>query len=897
MVKSLLAAGLLVASQLPTVLRASTNQPSSPPGQSGTSCQESLFEGTQYYVGENPGDVLTKDFNGDGRTDVALLNYGSGSFSILLNLGNGTLSEHTEYLIGHSPGSLAGADLDNDGDLDLVVTVYSTDSVALYLNDGLGNFHSGGDYPASIGSRDLTLADFDGDGDVDLATTSYSGLSLAILENLGHASFAPPLHYLPGFPPNNIDSGDLDSDGDIDLAVSRRDGSDIAILHNSGTGAFPTSTIYSSSSGSIGKMVLSDHDRDGDLDLATTHHFSQELSLFKNAGNGSFGAPTLVPLSFTPWSIAAFDVDDDGDSDLVVPSSNVPTVEFLLNGGTAGFTRVSRFVTGRDTSSVAGLDLEGDGDTDLVFSNGGIGIVSSNFIVVQLNPGPIRLPGNAYYESPGSNPTSVCAGDLNGDSIPDLAIANTGTGSTPSQSASIFLNGGSATFPDPLNFDIGPGPASIRAADLDGDGDLDLVAVNVVENNGLLGSTVSAILNDGSGNFSNPASYTVGRQPVDVRASDVDGDGDLDLTTTCYDSKNTTVLLNDGVGHFSLGERHQFTSRPHSHATGDFDGDGDIDLAVTERTSGSADSHLTILANAGDGTYSEIARHHTGYNAYRVEAADFDRDGDLDLAVGRFGAGVLDHRLRLYRNQGDGTFSLFTAYSIPGAPLDLAVDDFDQDGDLDIAISSYEGDANYSSAWVQILRNAGDGSFVADTHTHLIIGYPRSMASADLNGDGDLDLAITGSGLLNILQNQCACSGGAPPPVTYCDTSPNSVGSGALIRYSGSPSLQINNLVLSCTDAVPGAACIFLFGERRTSLPWGDGLRCVATNIRRLPLSFVDNGGEILYPLDTDSPPFRSSSGSLLPGATLHFQLLYRDLAGGVATHNSSNGLEVTFCN
>jgi hypothetical protein len=130
-----------------------------------------------------------------------------------------------------------------------------------------------------------------------------------------------------------------------------------------------------------------------------------------------------------------------------------------------------------------------------------------------------------------------------------------------------------------------------------------------------------------------------------------------------------------------------------------------------------------------------------------------------------------------------------------------------------------------------------------------------------------------------------------PAPASFCATSPNSVGPGALISASGSSSITANDLVLTAAGTPPGEFGIFFYGPQALQLPLGDGILCVGQGIR-LPL-VQSSGGAISYGLDHSLLP---PGGAIGAGQTWLFQCWYRDPLGGPAGFNTSDGLSVFFC-
>ena len=191
---------------------------------------------------------------------------------------------------------------------------------------------------------------------------------------------------------------------------------------------------------------------------------------------------------------------------------------------------------------------------------------------------------------------------------------------------------------------------------------------------------------------------------------------------------------------------------PIAFCSGDLDGDGDLDLAVLDYY-----RIISILMNNGDGTFQDTVNYEIEAEAscaVDISCTDLDGDGDLDLAVT---VRHFTNAIFILKNNGDGTFQVPVSYAIPGAyvfPASLFCADLDGDNDIDIAVSCWEG----MTSVVWILKNNGDGAFQASNNypvSDQIEPDPRSLFCADLDGDGDIDIAVACNfgGTVCILKN------------------------------------------------------------------------------------------------------------------------------------------------
>jgi hypothetical protein len=285
-------------------------------------------------------------------------------------------------------------------------------------------------------------------------------------------------------------------------------------------------------------VVAADVDGDGDLDLLTANASSHNVSVRLNNGNGTFSGSTNIGVGHYPSSVAAADVDGDGDLDLLTDGND--KVKVGLNNGAGYFSAIIDVPVGGSPSDVAAADVDGDGDLDILAANG----FSTNYVSVRLNNGAGSFGGSTNV-TVGNNPSSVAAADVDGDGDLDILVANFGEVNNPGTTVSVRLNNGFGTFNGGTDVAVGNFPTSVAAADVDGDGDSDILTSNK-------SGSISVRLNNGAGSFSGSTHIMVGGQPDDVAAADVDGDGDLDILVANGMSTNFVgVRLNNGAGSFS----------------------------------------------------------------------------------------------------------------------------------------------------------------------------------------------------------------------------------------------------------------------------------------------------------------------------------------------------------
>jgi hypothetical protein len=375
-------------------------------------------------------------------------------------------------------------------------------------------------------------------------------------------------------------------------------------------------------------------------------------------------------------------------------------------------------------------------------------IKSSQEIPLQMDTGYVysftvrALDGNAVFSSGSIQPVGNDPRSLCASDLDgDGDIDLAVTGDNPGK-VWILLNNGDGTFVEDSTYLIGWHPNSICAADFDKDGDNDLA---VAKEEGEYMGYVLILLNNGDGKFTIQNNYYVWSIAYSIFPGDLDGDGDIDLAIAeGFGSSNVTVLLNNGDGTFGSFSSYSIPGNPNSVFASDLDNDHDLDLVSANGFSG----WVSVLLNNGKGSFVLDSSYHSGYGPFSVFDADLDGDGDNDLAAAGHYSEYFGF-VNVFLNNGDGTFSLDSTYSTPTATYSIFASDLDGDSDIDLAVT------NQMCENVSVLLNNGDGTFTTDS-TYPVGTWPSSIFAADLDGDGDIDLATANSNSDNvsILLNQ-----------------------------------------------------------------------------------------------------------------------------------------------
>ena len=577
-----------------------------------------------YNTGTDPEAIVVGDFNGDGKIDLAVANDitegrpVSGTVSILLNNGDGTFGNRADYPAGSGVGDLTTVDFDGAGKLSLAVINYVSlngiNAVSVLRNRGDGTFQGPVSYLTGLAPNWVVSADFNHDGNPDLAVTNGADNTISIFLGKPDGTFASKVDYSVPAGPNQMVLGDFNGDHQLDLAVTTsttdRGGGAISLLLGKGDGTFQNAVAYGTGNDPFA-VVAADFNRDGALDLAFINGDVNRVSVLLGNGDGTFPSHVDYPCGNVPVAVAVGDFNSDGFLDIVVVNSADNTVSIFLGRPDGVFIPSGTYPVGLNPSSVAIGDFNGDHHLDLAVTNRGNNTVS---ILHNRGDGTFVLSGTYAV---GDAPSSVAVADFDGDGKLDLVVANAGD-----NTVSILLNGSHGTFQTPVPYPTGPGPASVFAADWNGDGKPDIAVANgAAPLNGFGPGLVSILLNNGDGTFANKIDYETGPYPVSVVAADFNGDGKLDLAlATNLDVYGRVSVLNgNGDGTFQPNVDYEGGFGLYSLVAADFNGDGKPDLAVASNLNDT----MFILTHSGAGGFRTQGTYGTGRQPAAVAAGRF----------------------------------------------------------------------------------------------------------------------------------------------------------------------------------------------------------------------------------------------------------------------------------
>ncbi|MEM1224665.1 MAG: VCBS repeat-containing protein [Planctomycetota bacterium] len=759
-------------------------------------------------------DVQAADIDGDGDLDVVSASYRDHTIAWYENDGTQffTLRTISDFAFGAT--SVRVADVDGDGDLDVLSASSLDSSIAWYENDGTQDFTSWTISSVAFRAKSVQAADVDGDGDLDvLGASDTFGEGIAWYENDGSESFTSQVITTSVDGAQSVLAADVDGDGDMDLLSASFDDDKIAWYENDGSQNFTLRTISTSADGAS-DVQAADVDGDGDLDVLSASVIDNKIAWYINDGSQNFAPSTISTSADGAQSVRAADIDGDGDLDVFSASFDDNKIAWYENsesdfgdapspyptalsddgashdatGPTLGSTRDSELdgqaddgadedgVTfgtiqvGALNSSVtvnvqgssgfvdAWIDFNGDGswggqseqifdsvsvgvgDNVLSFdvpadalagttyarfrlsTSGGLGHGGSavdgeveDYAVMIVSPTPAGVGFvDQTISTSAAGASSVKAADIDGDGDMDLLSA-----SQSDNKIAWYENDGSQSFTLRTISLSANDARSVRAADIDGDGDLDVLSASVGDDK------IAWYENDGLQNFTLRTISTMADAAFDVQAADVDGDGDLDVLSASFADDKVAWYENDGSQGFSLRTISVSAFGAISVHVADVDGDGDLDVLSASYS----DNKIAWYENDGSQSFTPRTISNSASGAYSVKAADVDGDGDLDV----LSASRSDDTIAWYINDGSQNFTMRTISASATGARDVQAADVDGDGDLDVLSALYSGGA---VAWYE---NDGSQNFTSRIITNFAFGA-RSVEVADVDGDGDLDV-------------------------------------------------------------------------------------------------------------------------------------------------------------
>jgi hypothetical protein len=778
-------------------------------------------------AGEGATGIVLGDFDGDGLVEVATSHSDSGS--IVINfLFRDEPVEFTQVQsvpAGSVPSGLLTGLFDDDEILDFVVANVNEGTIRFIRGATQGEFDFSFDppgVPIPVGDSPVGLAstDLNGDGILDVVVANRGSTDdavgeVAVLRGEGDGTFSVASVLTTQIGTVGVAIGRIDADQELDVVAVNSGANTVSTFFGRGGFAFDIGPNVMTGAAPLA-VALGDLNGDGVLDVVTADSNADTVSVLLSNRNRTFAPRVAYPVGTNPTAIAATDVNGDGHADVVVTNKRSSDVSVLYGDGSGRLPRVRHFVVDEEPVVVALGDLAGGGRVDIVTANAAPMTIAALF-----NLGETLGETFQGVEDlrTGNEPHGLAAGDINNDGFPDLvAVHRSGE--------VVGLHAGPDGFTsDELILNLSSG-LDLALVDFNQDGRLDLAVLDDQSR------SVAIAFGLGLGNFSGVVQNLVtGDQPTAMTAADVDGDGRLDVAVVSIGPPGqVAVFRQQADGSFGARQTTQIpctlpdpeclTPVPVAMAAADFNCDGNDDLLVANSLS----STVAVMVSSGNGTFTvqnQLSEGLVGRGPNALAIADFNRDGQPDFAVGsRIVTGTGEAVRVLFGNTspcnatfrtsgepqyrfGDNLISALVARDIAGnslvdivgayqvlnsvqifpattvnaqmltefvsrqvanvsrMPLDIVAADFNGDGSYDVATAN--GDLNASNLSVvtnalvsDVLRGDGngDGKVTAadvtmlvreiadgdgDQVEDIVLRNPQSQRGVDANGDGRVD--------------------------------------------------------------------------------------------------------------------------------------------------------------
>ena len=744
-----------------------------------------------YATGYGTRSVTTADFNGDGKADIAVVNISSNIVSVLMNNGDGTFAKKTDYATGSEPRSVTTADVNSDGIADILVANTYSDTVSVLMNNGDGTFAQKTDYATGAVPLSVTTADINGDGKADIvaahAGSFFNAKPISVFINNGDGTFAQKVDYCTVWGnPWSVTTADLNSDGKVDIIGMNLDFSAggisaISVLVNNGDGTFakavdyimytteyesPVATsntkVYYAGGHELSSVTTADINNDGKTDIVGIHHDDSSgistISVLINNGDGTFADNTNYASVEHLLSPMIADLDSDGKADIVVANDGSNTFSVLINTSSTK----TEFIEQTPIAAFGNIAIsDPDGNADW---NGGtlsVQISANNDSADSLGMAT-NAPGNngIWLDSDGNKlmAGSIQIGEADATSVSKdtawrLTFNDQASNDLVQRVGRAIMFNNSSDTPSTAERSI-----TLTVSDNNGGSATLVRQVSVTPVNDV--PTLTEIINPVATTAEDTAvEITFASLKAKGNAADIDGSVDgfvvqhLSSGSLKIGADAATATLYNTKTNNTIDATHHAWWRPESNANGTLDaftivahdnggGESATGVQATVAVAPVQDAPVISFQRTATLTFTEKVDYIVGYSSNVLFTTDLNGDGKADIVL-RNSAGI-----SVLLNNGDGMFLPTIDYATNVYPASVTTADLNGDGRADIIMSYVNNDRPGGS--VAVLMSNSEGTFAPKTeYSTGYYTYPYTVTTADVDGDGQTDLVVTGLDNLN----------------------------------------------------------------------------------------------------------------------------------------------------